>query len=214
MIVLHLLYASAQFGMVLWAMHLYHHSRNIYLILLLVMLVGLIYDNLIVAIGRLIGEGNLLKSLNMLRFLAHKASIPLMVLLTAKLAQEADLAWADSLFVRSGVWAITLGLILIGIFTNVLGFKLESVTFAGTLRYREAQGNSLLIPAIVTTIWIAVVGTSIWCKISSPWMVIGALSMLIGGAVPTQTVGLAISSGAEVILSLSLLVTEYQLQKA
>jgi hypothetical protein len=45
-------------------------------------------------------------------------------------------------------------------------------------------------------------------------MVIGALSMLIGGAVPTQTVGLAISSGAEVILSLSLLVTEYQLQKA
>lgn len=202
--ILHTMYTFAHLGLLVWGIHLFQQSSNIGTILLLVLLVGLVYDNLIISLGSLIGEGRLLESLNRLRFLFHTLFTPLLLVIAIELAKHAGVTWIGSPIVRCMAWMIAL--VLIGFeFWKFLALKLVSATFAGTLRYKEAESSSLPIGAILTIVLVAVVGISIWQTMQWPWVFWGALIMLFGSAVPTRIVGPVLGSGVEIVLALSLL---------
>lgn len=209
--ILHAIYTLAHFGLLVWGIHLFQQSNNIGTILLLVVLVGLIYDNLIISLGSLIGEGKLLESLNRLRFLFHTLFTPLLVVVAVELAHNAGVIWINSPIVRCIAWTIALGLIAFEFGNKFLRLKLVSATFAGTLRYKEEESNSLPLAAILTILLVAVVGISIWQTMQCPWVFLGALVMFLGSAVPTRIVGPVLGSGVEIVLALSLLAVGLQL---
>lgn len=209
--ILHLIYTLAHFGLLVWGIHLFQQSSNIGTILLLVVLAGLIYDNLIISLGNWIGEGELLESLNRLRFLFHTLFTPLLVVVAVELAHNAGVMWLSNSIVRYLAWAIALIMIGLEFGNKFLELKLVSNTFAGTLRYIEAESGSLPIAAILTIVLVALVGISIWQTLHCPWVFAGALIMLFGSAIPTRIVGPVVGSGVEIVLALSLLVIQYQM---
>jgi len=210
--ILHLIYTLIHLGLMVWGLHLLQQSSNIGTILLLVVLTGLIYDNLIISLGSLIGEGELLEFLNKLRFLFHALFTPLLVVVAVELANYAGVTWFSSPIVRFLAWLIAFGLIEFEFRKKYLTLKLESTTFAGTLRYREAESSSLPMAAILTIALVAVVGLIIWQTMLCPWVFVGALIMFLGSAVPTRLVGPVLGSGVEIVLILSLLAIGYQTQ--
>jgi hypothetical protein len=209
--ILHLIYTLAHLGLMFWGLHLFPQSSNIGTILLLVVLTGLIYDNLIISLGSLIGEGEVLEFLNKLRFLFHTLFTPLLVVIAVELANYAGVEWFGDPIVRFMAWLVAIGLIEFEFRKKYLTLKLESTTFAGTLRYREAESNSLPMAAILTIVLVAAIGIIIWQTMQCPWVFVGALIMFFGSAVPTRLVGPVLGSGVEIVLLLSFLVIEYQM---
>ncbi|HEY9605425.1 MAG TPA: hypothetical protein V6C85_27720, partial [Allocoleopsis sp.] len=156
-------------------------------------------------------EGELLESLNRWRFLFHTLLTPLLVVVAVELAHNAGVMWLSHPIVRCLAWAIAFSMIWLEFGNKFLELKLVSNSFAGTLRYIEAESGSLPIAAILTIVLVALVGISIWQKLHCPWVFAGALIMLFGSAIPTRIVGPVVGSGVEIVLALSLLVIQYQM---
>ena len=209
--ILHLIYTFAHSGLMVWGLHLFPQSSNLATILLLVVLTGLIYDNLIISLGSFIGEGEVLEFLNKLRFLFHTLFTPLLVVIAVELANYAGVEWFGNPIVRFMAWLIVIALIEFEFRKKYVKLKLESTTFAGTLRYREAESSSLPMAAILTIVLVAAIGIIIWQTMQCPWVFVGALIMFVGSAVPTRLVGSVLGSGVEIALLLSFLAIEYQM---
>lgn len=60
----------------------------------LLVIAALVYDNLIIGIGRWIGEGALLEGLNLARFWIHAAITPLLVAWALHAIRRAGFGWA------------------------------------------------------------------------------------------------------------------------
>lgn len=203
------LYTGASLALAIWSVGLFQDSWSLEKFLLLAVLAGLIYDNITISAGSLLGEGELLKALNMMRFLLHNLLSPLLVLIAFELEYQTRAVGDSHAGIRSAVWALASGLILFGTVTKFFGLQLSPETYAGTLRYRAVNsGSGFPILEIGIVLLVALVGISLWQNIQCPWLFAGSLVMLVGGALPIKIVGPAVSSGAEILLILSLLATE------
>ncbi|MDJ0707976.1 MAG: hypothetical protein QNJ46_32285 [Leptolyngbyaceae cyanobacterium MO_188.B28] len=211
-IVLHLIYALADLGLLIWDVRLWPQANDMVLALLVLLLLASIYDNLIISAGCFLGEGEFLKSLNTLRFLFHDLLVPLFVVITVELAHQGGVSWAAYPSSRLLGWIIVLGMIGFGLITRFLKLDMAPVTFAGTLRYTETQNMLLPLAAILTTLLVIGEGVSIWRQLQWPWVFMGAVAVFLGNAAPKRSMGLTLSAGVECIFILCLLATEYQLQ--
>ena len=211
--ILYPLYTMAHAALLVWGSRLWPRSRSLGLALLLLVGAALVYDNLIIAIGRLLGEGSLLQSLNWPRFLFHALFTPLLLVTAVHQAGRAGLRWASSQIGQAAAWLVALGLILFGLIHDMVGITLTPTAYGGTLRYAAAAGGPP-IPAIITIIIIIIVGLLIWRPLRWPWMFVGAIIMFIGAAAPPSIVGPAVGSGVEIALLAGLLATEKKLTEA
>lgn len=177
------------------------------LVLLMAVLAGICYDTLLLASGSLIETGPLLRALSWPRFVLHALLTPLLLVAVVDLAQRSGLPWAQEHSVWLAVWALTAGLIALGIATDVVGLELEPHRFAGTLRYAEA----VTVPPIAT---IAVIGGLLlvsglfWHGTRWPWLFAASGLVLASGGVPVAVAGPALTSGTEIVLLGILLVAE------
>jgi len=94
--VLSIVYPFGHFSLVLmewvllgWAIRLWLRSTSLAMIVLPIVLVSISYDNLVLAMGSLIGAGELLKTLNMVRFFQHYLVLPLFIVIGVELAHRA-----------------------------------------------------------------------------------------------------------------------------
>jgi hypothetical protein len=211
--ILYPLYAVAQAALLAWGVRLWPRSRSLALGLLLLVGAALVYDNLIIAIGRLLGEGSLLHALNWPRFLFHALLTPLLLVTAVYQAGRGGISWAAGRVGQIAAWVVALGLILFGIIHDLVGLSLSPTLYGGTLRY-AAESSGPPIPAIITIVIIMVVGIFVWRQLRWPWMFVGALVMFIGAAVPPSIVGPAVGSGVEIALLAGLLATEQRLTMA
>lgn len=205
--ILYPLYALAQAALLAWGVRLWPRSRSLALGLLLLVGAALVYDNLIIASGRLLGEGPLLHALNWPRFLFHALFTPLLLVTAVYQAGRGGVGWAASQIGQIAAWVVALSLITFGVIHDLVGLSLSPTVYGGTLRY-AAAGSGPPIPAIITIVIIIVVGIFVWRQLRWPWMFAGALVMFIGAAVPTSLVGPAVGSGVEIALLAGLLATE------
>lgn len=201
------IFTVVSLGLVIWVSSIFQQAHSISTILLIVVLAGMTYDNLIISVGRLIGEGSLLKLLNYLRFLFHYLFVPLLVVVAVKLADDAGVAWASNPIVCKGCWALALGLVVLGLITVFRQLELAPITFAGTLRYRPKTCGLPILP-VLTAFLVAVLGFYIWRETESSWMFVGTLIMLCGNALPARIFGPLISSVVDFIFILAFLATE------
>ncbi|WP_414589803.1 hypothetical protein [Scytonema sp. PCC 10023] len=200
------IYTVANFGLAIWGINLFQQAPRMSTILLIVVLTGMIYDNLIISVGHLIDEGTLLESLNRLRFLFHNLFVPLLVVVAVKLACNAGVTWAHYPIICYGCWAIALGLIVFGLLTDFRRLELIPTTFAGSLRYKP-KSCSVPILTIAIALLVGVVGFYIWREIQWPWMFVGTLVMFSGNAMPTRIFGTLVGSAVDLVFILALLTT-------
>jgi hypothetical protein len=192
----------------IWSIDLWHQSTSMEMILLPIVISTACYDNMILSVGNIMGEGNLLKSFSIARFFVHYLVVPLLIVINVELAHRALIVWASNPSVKVLAWALALGLVGLEIVTHFVGLQLIPVRFAGVLRYTIAQPTSLPIVTILVNLFILLTGICIWCQIKCSWLFVGALISLFGNAVPKPIVGSLPSSTSELILILSLVLTQ------
>ncbi|WP_298914986.1 hypothetical protein [uncultured Nostoc sp.] len=205
--VTHFSLALIEWVLISWAIRLRQQSTSLAMIVLPIVLVSISYDNLILSVGSLIGEGELLKTLSMLRFLLHYFVVPLFIVIGVELAHRAGASWANRV-VRVLSWLIAFGLTAIDVATHYLGLELVSIEFAGILRYHVANLSGPPIITIVVNLFVLLIGIGIWFRLKWPWLFLGTLVSLVGNALPSLAVGTLAGSASEFVMAVSLLLTE------
>ena len=210
----HLMIAIAELLLAGWSIRLWLQSKSVAMIVLSVILLGIGYDNLLLASGRTIGLGELLQSLSQVRFLVHHLVVPFLIVVGVELAHRTGAVWANN-FIRSLAWILSIGLGAIDIANRYIGTNLEPVYFAGVLRYTAKSTGGLPIIAIAVTIFVLLVGIGIWIRSGGKWywLFVGTLIALVGNALPLSMVGTLPGSLAEFFMTLTLLLTERYVQR-
>lgn len=202
-------FAAGYAALALWSVLLARRSgwrdpRNV----LLLVLLGLLYDNAVLAGGRLIGEGGLLEALSAARFWAHALLTPLLVVFAWGVTARAGLGAARQRWARwlaAGLWAV---LVLVELLTVLRGISLRPVREYGVLSYTAAapaEGPPLMVLGILVVLLIAAV--VVWWKQGWPWFFAGVALMAVGSSVSLPVDSAAVTNAFEFVLLASLLAT-------
>ncbi|MBE8991120.1 hypothetical protein [Nostoc sp. LEGE 12450] len=208
----HLSLALIEWVLIGWAIRLWQKSTSFAMMVLPIVLLSISYDNLILSIGSLIGAGELLKTLSMLRFFLHYLVVPLFIVIGVELAHRAGAGWANGVMrVLSAI--VAFGLAAIDIATHYIGLELVPIEFAGILRYHVPNLSGPPIITIVVNIFVLLIGIGIWFRLKLPWLFLGTLISFFGNALPSNTVGTLAGSASEFVMAIGLLLTEEFSQK-
>lgn len=172
---------------------------------ILLVLLGLIYDNVIIAMGKYIGEGNTLESLNLLRYWLHTFITPTLILFAWSTYYRTGLPTAKKTGWKVLAAILTIGLILYESLTTLVGLELRPSWKKGVLTY-EGSGSALMV--IVITLVIGVAGFILWKKSHFPWLFIGTLSMVLGGILAGWLNSFPIMNILELLFMVSILMTK------
>jgi len=184
-----------------------HGLLNLTNVLLLVIL-GLIYDNLIIAFGRFIGEGNLLENLSYARFWLHALFTPTLILFAWSICYKTGLPWAKTTFWKFLAYLLTIGFILYELFASVKGLRLEPIWKNGVLTYESADQSISSVMVIIITLVLGIVGLLLIIKFRFFWLFIGTLVMILGGILAIWMKTFPIMNVSEFLLMISLLLTK------
>lgn len=169
---------SALFVVLVWQVS--KLKRDNYVLLLWLVLAGLFYDTLIIGIGKFIGEGDLLKTLNAGRFYVHALLTPAMMIFGFGVLRKAGVKWAQGKTAHIVLCVITTLLIGLGAYSDILQLDLQTKTVADTLRYVNEGGiKGPPLPAILTIIFLIVAGILLWRNTGWKWLAIGGVLMFI-----------------------------------
>jgi hypothetical protein len=196
------------FGYLTWqAIGVYTSKRSSYALLLLIVLAGIAYDVLTILLGRWIGEGDLLKSLNAGRFIAHALVTPAMMVFGIGVLRKAGVQWAQSKTAHILVCVAATLLILLGLYDDAFALDLHTRTVLDTLRYVNEGGlKGPPIPSILTIVFLIAAGVSLWRSARWWQLAAGALLMFIAaGAGMGET--FYISNIGELMLGLGSVLT-------
>ncbi|MEM8675531.1 MAG: DUF1350 family protein [Cyanobacteria bacterium P01_G01_bin.67] len=209
----HFLIAITELFLIGWSIRLWLQSKSTAMIVLPIILISLTYDNLLLAGGTLIGEGELLLFLSQIRFLVHYLSVPFLIVVGVELANRAGAGWAIPLTRWLG-WILASALGITDIFRRYIGLDLEPVYFAGVLRYTTLVGDVPIV-TISVTVFVLLIGIGFWVRTEGrwSWLFWGTLIGLVGNALPLSQFGTLPGSGAEFIMALLLLLTERYSQR-
>ncbi|MCM3359139.1 hypothetical protein [Psychrobacillus sp. MER TA 171] len=213
--ILYLFFTGAYIALFIWGLiginkkDIPKWTSFIYLIIL-----ALIYDNGIIGIGKWIGEGPLLETLNLMRFWTHAFLTPLLVLFAIGTLKESGIAWAEKKWVSLVAIIYTVILIGIEIWLETFQLTLKAEEEYGVLRYvsaEESSGPPVMI--LLVTLILIVASAILWKK--TKWVIffIGAVVMTIGSAVPIDVDSGAVTNAFELFLLFTLVWTKRRLIK-
>ncbi|MGM0846643.1 MAG: hypothetical protein ACQEUT_16835 [Bacillota bacterium] len=203
-------FAASYIGLAIWTILIFRKYRVISAVYLLLVILGLVYDNSIIAAGRYIGEGSLLEFLNELRYWFHAFFTPLLVLFSWKTLEQGHVQWAMEKWFRWAAYLLTGVLVMIELFTEVLGMTLQPNWEYGVLTYSntESSGGPPIMVLIVSVVLLAA-SVIIWRKQKWIWFFLGSLVMAAGSAVQLPIESGAITNLFELTLLSSLAATAY-----
>ncbi|MBT2600087.1 MULTISPECIES: hypothetical protein [Oceanobacillus] len=187
-----------------------YFSRRSFIYLVIV---GLIVDNAIVAIGRFIGEGALLENLNYLRYWSHAFLTPTLVLYCIG-ALEGSKYISIRKTALYGATLITVLLIAVEVQTELINLMLQPQWEFGVLRYvpiETSSGPPIMI--LIVTLILLLTGMLLWIFDKWVWLLVGASLMTIGSIVSFPIDSGAITNGFEVILIIFLMLTKQHLER-
>ena len=177
-----------------------------------IVIMPLIYDNLLLATGKWIGEGELLESLNFSRFCLHALITPLLVMYSIGTLRESGIEWAKKKWLVILGILYTVGLIVLEFSIEVMGLELEVVKEYGVISYsnvEEATGPPIMV--LLVTLILIVASAILWKKTKWPVFFIGAVVMTIGSAVPINVDSGAVTNAFELVLIFTLIWTKRRL---
>lgn len=202
------------FSLFIWGIFLTrkHGVLNLNNVLLLV-IIGLVYDNFIIALGKYIGEGNTLIYLSYMRYWLHALFTPTLILFawdiysrTRPITNKNKTRW------KVGIYLITIGFICYELFTLIKGLKLEPVWKNGVLTY-EDTGHSVSLMVIFITLILGLVGLHLIIKFRFFWLLFATLTMIIGSVLTIWIKNFPIMNVMELLFIFSLLLTKQFIEK-
>lgn len=196
----YLAYAIAQLVLTVFLVRLYLRDRHWTLLAFAINVAGICYDNLAIGFGHLIGPGPTLMALNYPRYLIHATTTPLIGMLGLYLARNAGVAWAWGRKALVIFWAITIPILALAIYNDLIMLRLEPAYSAGTLRYANAAAEGPPLPAIVGMLMVLVCGVAIIIRARWPWLFLGALVMFVLAAA-AASLGLVANLGEVAFVS-------------
>lgn len=147
---------------------------------------GLAYDNLAVAVGRLLGFGGTLEAVSAPRFWIHALLTPLLIVACGMLAARLGVGWAASRPAAIAGGALVLALIALGAVEDIIELELAPKEYADLLRYTNEGSEGPPIPAIITILVLFALGVAVWRTAGSPWLCLGSLTMFVAAAAGTS----------------------------
>ena len=159
-----------------------------YALLVLIVVYGLAYDNISIAMGAFLGEGSLTKALNAPRYWIHALFTPAMII-----AAFGALRMTGSKFAQSKTWHIVVcvfatALIALGSYVDILNLNLVLQQEGGILKYVNdfefMKGPP--IPAVLTIVFVLAFGVVMWRNVKWPWLFVGSLIMFIAAPMASQ----------------------------
>ena len=175
---------------------------------LFLVLYALVYDNLILGIGRWIGEGTPLEALNFGLFWLHALFTPTLIIFSIALLQEADVQWAKSKIVIVLTTLSFLTAVIVEFLTVIKGLSLAPVEEYGALSYTaigETTGPPLMIILVIVTLLLTSI--TLIKRFNWWWMLIGILFMSIS-AMPIEVPSNSLTNFSELFLSFTLVLSK------
>lgn len=192
-------------GLTVWLARHAWITRSPYSLLIALVAFGLVYDNGIVAIGRLIGEGTLLENLNLPRYWIHALITPLLIIAAVGLARRIGALWAQRRWVHGAFCSLATALVLYGLLFELVGLELAAGREGDALRYSAVE-SAPPIPSIATIVVLLVVG-AVLARRGGAWMGAGAAIMFAAAAVPSLPLLVANLGEVALIVGLALTAT-------
>jgi ABC-type branched-subunit amino acid transport system ATPase component/branched-subunit amino acid ABC-type transport system permease component len=158
-------------------------SKGQYLRPLYLVLSALIYDNVVLAFGNILGQGSRLQAWSRPRFWGHTLFVPLVIVVVADMAIRCGVLGAKRR--RRWVW-IAAGLVAYGVYFDFVGRNLEFKDSGGVQRYNFAGFGGPPIPVVVTMVFVLIMAFKIWRAGYSPLMLGCSVAMLVGAALGSQ----------------------------
>ena len=166
--------------------------------LLLLVIGGLVYDNGVCSLGFLIGEGQVLKWLNIPRFVLHVFVTPLICVIGFELVRGIRVPAALSKAAAWAVWGLAVVLMAVGVIQEIYPMDFVPRTLFGVLTYSHSKPEPP-IAAIVANFFSIAAAILIWRK--TRWHVLFATSvlMLLLAGLPQKYFGLIPGNAGEII---------------
>lgn len=208
--VYYLLFAASYIILLAWGLNsstghrLFTWSSFVYLVT-----IGLFYDNVVMGLGKWIGEGSFLESLNALRYWTHAFLTPLLVLYSVGVLRESGIQWAKRTWVTISAVLYTILLIIIEIVLETSKLALVPVKEYGVLQYvstHSSTGPPVMI--ILVTLVLLLASGIVWKKTKWQWFFIGTIVMTSGSLIPIEVNSSAITNGFELFLIWTLIWTK------
>lgn len=172
--------------------------------------VALTFDNVAVALGRMIGFGDALYSINLPRFWIHALMTPLIVVAAAVLARRLGVRWGRSVLAAAAL--LVTAFVVMGIVELFLALELTPTTDGDAMRYANAAVAGPPLPALGTVLLLIATGVCLWRSAGSPWLCLGSLVMLVTAAAGTSIFWLG--NFGELVLYASIVATMYQVAES
>ncbi|MBT8422705.1 MAG: hypothetical protein KJP03_06280, partial [Gammaproteobacteria bacterium] len=191
------------------------------LLLATVPLILLWYDNVVIGLGGTIGEGDLLKGLNTVRFLGHYILLPFAIVSIGVMAKQAGFRWAQppvvlAAFIALGVYFAVSDLWLFfnstfypSCFADVQRYTthISEATACGPDAVIGSGKQIPPIPAFTLAALKITFGIYLWWKVGYKWLFVIATGALVLFSIPYSSTGGIFSNIGEPIVSAILLLT-------
>jgi hypothetical protein len=150
--------------------------------LLILVILALIWDNTVIAIGSTIGEGETLRNLSIPRYVTHGLLVPLLIMVGVGLGRRHGVRTLAGRTAPAAFGALTVALIVAGVRLDIIGLDLQPTHYAGTLRYTNAASHGAPIPAVVTILVLIGIGVTLQIRSRQPWLLAGSVAMFVAAA--------------------------------
>eukprot|EP00968_Pinguiococcus_pyrenoidosus_P012089 scaffold1023_cov313-Pinguiococcus_pyrenoidosus.AAC.19 len=178
----------------------------------LLLLAGAAYDSAILGWGAFIGEGDLLLRLSYPRFLVHWVLVPFILVISARLADNAGLIVAASgRLVMQAAYLASIFIAMVNVAQGLMppiGLDLEPVRFLGTLRY-VGFGEPPPFAIILVNFFAICVFASMWKRRGEFLPALGGVACFLGNAVPASIAGPLPGSVGEALFLLGMLSSKH-----
>ena len=206
--ILYPVYTAAHLALAAWGALLWRRTRRIGTLLIVLVALGVAYDNLILSLGNVLGVGPLLLGLSIPRFVLHQLILPWLIYAAYEQARVAGHQWAVH---RASGWialAATLVVVAFGVLTRVIPLELEAAVMDGVTRYVAVGTVGPPLVSILSIGFVGVVGLLLWRRNRWPWEFLATLLVLVGEGVPIEWVRRILGSGFEVLFLAVMLATD------
>lgn len=205
---LYALYALMYVLVAVWGVRLWLQTRRVGILILLAVAFGVFYDNLILALGNGLGNGELLHALSVPRFALHQLILPWVILVATLQARDAGIPRAQG---KRALWfaiGASVILMLVGFFTRVLPLELKPEVMDGVTRYVAARSHGPPVVSILSLAFVGVTGFFLWRKTGWVWVLLTAILVFIGETIPDEGMRRMLGSGVEVMWMVAMFATE------
>lgn len=173
----------------------------------LLVVAGLVYDNAVLGLGRFVGEGPTLETLNVARYGIHAVATPLLVVTARWCLARAGVGWARTPAAAVGAVALAAGLVVLEVVTVLSDLRLAPRTEHGVLAYADVAETGPPVMVIVVGLALVVAGFGVWRGDGWAWLLVGSALMLVGSAVPVPVDSGAVTNLFELVLLVSVVAT-------